>query len=145
MKLRCPWDRNNPRLLSKQPSKGYLSRCCLLSFCDLAQQINQRLIRFSSFLLKARDDVAEMGTIELRIFVDLAREEALTKRSRVGRRVDESMPMVDARLPDGSRVHAIIPPVAIDGPYLSIRRFGTDPVTARDMMSSVDETLRPNS
>ena len=56
--------------------------------------------------------------------------------SRVGRRVDESTPMVDARLPDGSRVHAIIPPVAIDGPYLSIRRFGQDPVTARDMIEN---------
>jgi len=56
--------------------------------------------------------------------------------SGVGRRVDESMPMVDARLPDGSRVHAIIPPVAIDGPYLSIRRFGQDPVTARDMIEN---------
>ncbi|MES2523754.1 MAG: CpaF family protein [Gemmatimonadota bacterium] len=44
--------------------------------------------------------------------------------SRVGRRVDESSPMVDARLPDGSRVNAIIPPLAIDGPVLSIRRFG---------------------
>ena len=56
--------------------------------------------------------------------------------SQVGRRVDESTPMVDARLPDGSRVHAIIPPVAIDGPYLSIRRFGVDPVTARDMIEN---------
>jgi pilus assembly protein CpaF len=46
--------------------------------------------------------------------------------SRVGRRVDESSPMVDARLPDGSRVNAIIPPLAIDGPVLSIRRFGAD-------------------
>ncbi|MGH7718757.1 MAG: CpaF family protein [Gemmatimonadaceae bacterium] len=45
--------------------------------------------------------------------------------SRVGRRVDESSPMVDARLPDGSRVNAIIPPLALDGPMLSIRRFGT--------------------
>ena len=44
--------------------------------------------------------------------------------SKVGRRVDESSPMVDARLPDGSRVNAIIPPLAIDGPILSIRRFG---------------------
>jgi pilus assembly protein CpaF len=44
--------------------------------------------------------------------------------SRIGRRVDESSPMVDARLPDGSRVNAIIPPLAIDGPVLSIRRFG---------------------
>ena len=44
--------------------------------------------------------------------------------SRVGRRVDESSPMVDARLPDGSRINAIIPPLALDGPSLSIRRFG---------------------
>src|SRR6266566_4703487 len=48
--------------------------------------------------------------------------------SRVGRRVDESSPMVDARLADGSRVNAIIPPLAIDGPCLSIRRFGSEPL-----------------
>jgi len=56
--------------------------------------------------------------------------------SRVGRRVDESSPMVDARLADGSRVNAIIPPLAIDGPCLSIRRFGRDPVTARIMLEN---------
>jgi len=56
--------------------------------------------------------------------------------SRVGRRVDESSPMVDARLPDGSRVNAIIPPLAIDGPCLSIRRFGRDPITARNMIEN---------
>jgi pilus assembly protein CpaF len=56
--------------------------------------------------------------------------------SRVGRRVDESSPMVDARLADGSRVNAIIPPLAIDGPCLSIRRFGHDPVTARNMIEN---------
>src|SRR6185369_1543467 len=56
--------------------------------------------------------------------------------SRVGRRVDESSPMVDARLADGSRVNAIIPPLAIDGPSLSIRRFGRDPVTARNMIEN---------
>ncbi len=50
--------------------------------------------------------------------------------SQVGRRVDESSPMVDARLPDGSRVNAIIPPLALDGPALSIRRFGTGPLSA---------------
>jgi pilus assembly protein CpaF len=50
--------------------------------------------------------------------------------SRVGRRVDESSPMVDARLLDGSRVNAIIPPLAIDGPCMSIRRFGSGPVAA---------------
>src|ERR1700728_445222 len=56
--------------------------------------------------------------------------------SRVGRRVDESSPMVDARLPDGSRVYAIIPPLALDGACLSIRRFGRDPVTARNMIEN---------
>jgi pilus assembly protein CpaF len=54
--------------------------------------------------------------------------------SRVGRRVDESSPMVDARLPDGSRVNAIIPPLALDGPSLSIRRFGTGPLAAGDLV-----------
>ena len=55
--------------------------------------------------------------------------------SRVGRRVDESSPMVDARLPDGSRVNAIIPPLAVDGPLLSIRRFGRVPLTADRLMA----------
>ena len=54
--------------------------------------------------------------------------------SRVGRRVDESSPMVDARLPDGSRVNAIIPPLALDGPSISIRRFGTGPVQANQLV-----------
>lgn len=52
----------------------------------------------------------------------------------VGRRVDESSPMVDARLPDGSRVNAIIPPLALDGPALSIRRFGSSPLTAERLL-----------
>jgi pilus assembly protein CpaF len=55
--------------------------------------------------------------------------------SRVGRRVDESSPMVDARLPDGSRVNAIIPPLALDGPALSIRRFGTGPLGANQLVA----------
>jgi len=54
--------------------------------------------------------------------------------ARVGRRIDESSPMVDARLPDGSRVNAIIPPLAIDGPLLSIRRFGTGPLRPEDLV-----------
>jgi pilus assembly protein CpaF len=54
--------------------------------------------------------------------------------SRVGRRVDESSPMVDARLLDGSRVNAIIPPLALDGPCLSIRRFGSGPVSAETLI-----------
>src|SRR5271167_630362 len=55
--------------------------------------------------------------------------------SAVGRRVDESSPMVDARLQDGSRVNVIIPPLAVDGPILSIRRFGSTPLTAADLLS----------
>ncbi len=55
--------------------------------------------------------------------------------SRVGRRVDESSPMVDARLPDGSRVNAIIPPLALDGPALSIRRFGTGPLAPSQLVA----------
>jgi len=54
--------------------------------------------------------------------------------SRVGRRVDESSPMVDARLPDGSRVNAIIPPLALDGPSMSIRRFGTGPIASNHLV-----------
>ena len=54
--------------------------------------------------------------------------------SRVGRRVDESSPMVDARLPDGSRVNAIIPPLAVDGPLVSIRRFGASPLTVQNLL-----------
>src|SRR4029077_18700426 len=56
--------------------------------------------------------------------------------SRVGRRVDESSPMVDARLADGSRVNASVPALALDGPCLSIRRFGREPVTARQMIEN---------
>jgi pilus assembly protein CpaF len=53
---------------------------------------------------------------------------------QVGRRIDEASPMVDARLPDGSRVNAIIQPLAIEGPFLTIRKFATDPFTATDLM-----------
>jgi pilus assembly protein CpaF len=54
--------------------------------------------------------------------------------SRIGRRIDESSPMVDARLPDGSRVNAIIPPLALDGPMVSIRRFSVDPFKMPDLV-----------
>ncbi len=55
--------------------------------------------------------------------------------SKVGRRVDETSPMVDARLPDGSRVNAIIPPLALDGASLSIRRFGANPLKLEDLLN----------
>ena len=54
--------------------------------------------------------------------------------SRIGRRVDEASPMVDARLPDGSRVNAIVPPLAIDGSTLTIRKFAADPLTVNDLI-----------
>ncbi len=55
--------------------------------------------------------------------------------SKVGRRVDETSPMVDARLPDGSRVNAVIQPIALDGPSLSIRRFGSNPLKLEDLLN----------
>lgn len=61
--------------------------------------------------------------------------------SHVGRRIDESTPMVDARLSDGSRVNAIIPPLALDGPMLSIRRFAASPLKAEDLINNA--TLTP--
>ena len=61
--------------------------------------------------------------------------------SAVGRRVDESSPMVDARLADGSRINVVIPPLAIDGPHLSIRRFGHIPIAEGDLLAN--ETLTP--
>ncbi len=53
----------------------------------------------------------------------------------IGRRIDESSPMVDARLPDGSRVNAIIPPLALDGPSITIRKFAEDPYGVDDLIS----------
>jgi pilus assembly protein CpaF len=61
--------------------------------------------------------------------------------SAVGRRIDDSSPMVDARLPDGSRVNAIIPPLAIDGPHMSIRKFKRDVLSAPDLLRT--ETMTP--
>jgi len=61
--------------------------------------------------------------------------------SQVGRRIDEAQPIVDARLPDGSRVNAIIPPLALDGPALSIRRFGRHVITSEEMLAN--HTLTP--
>ncbi|HEX7625542.1 MAG TPA: CpaF family protein, partial [Gaiellaceae bacterium] len=62
--------------------------------------------------------------------------------SQVGRRVDEASPMVDARLPDGSRVNAIIPPLALNGPTVTIRKFSRDPYTVNDLISFGTLTAR---
>jgi pilus assembly protein CpaF len=55
--------------------------------------------------------------------------------SRIGRRIDEASPMVDARLPDGSRVNAVVPPIALDGSTLTIRKFSADPLTVDDLIA----------
>jgi pilus assembly protein CpaF len=82
-----------------------------------------------------RKGVLEMTSVQFR---DDAHLMAIIDRivSAIGRRVDESSPMVDARLADGSRVNAIIPPLAVDGPILSIRRFGRDPLTSDDLLQN---------
>ena len=78
------------------------------------------------------------GRLELTevVFADQQHVMRIIQRivSRIGRRIDEVSPMVDARLPDGSRVNAIVPPLALEGPKLSIRRFGTSPLTADDLV-----------
>src|ERR1700722_1799081 len=79
MQLGCARNRNDPRLLGKQPSKRELSRCHLPLFREFAEQINQRLVRFTVLWVKAWDGVAEIRIIELRIFSDLAGEETFTK------------------------------------------------------------------
>src|SRR5256714_12483046 len=61
--------------------------------------------------------------------------------SAVGRRIDESSPLVDARLPDGSRVNAVVPPLAIHGPVLTIRKFAADPYTVKDLINFGSFTL----
>src|SRR5436305_3212153 len=70
-------------------------------------------------------------------FVDDAHVMGIIDRivSQVGRRVDEASPMVDARLPDGSRINAVIPPLALDGPALSIRRFGKRRYSVDDLVA----------
>lgn len=90
--------------------------------------------------------VERRGRLELTniVFTDSAHLMKIIDKivSRVGRRVDESSPMVDARLPDGSRVNAIIPPLALDGPVLSIRRFSAIPLRAEDLVRS--KTITPD-
>src|SRR2546423_13071661 len=81
MQLRGAWDGNDPGLLGQQPRERDLSRSRLLTFCDLAEQINQGLIRLESFRRKARQGAAEVGAVEGRVLVDLAREEALAQRA----------------------------------------------------------------
>jgi pilus assembly protein CpaF len=84
--------------------------------------------------------VERHGRLELTdvVFADEAHLMRIIQRvvSRVGRRIDEVSPMVDARLPDGSRVNAAVPPLALDGPTLSIRRFGSCPLRIDDLLAN---------
>jgi pilus assembly protein CpaF len=102
--------------------------------------INDILVNTHKHVYVERAGVLEKTNV---VFKDDAHLMQIIERivSAVGRRVDESSPMVDARLADGSRVNAIIPPLAIDGPILSIRRFGVVPLTAEDLLAN--RTLTP--
>ena len=120
---------------------------------SLAQQISDEILGYGPLEPFLRDpDVTEVmvnghDTIYIERFgrlehVDAAfSDDAHLRRTidkivgRVGRRVDESSPMVDARLPDGSRVNAIIPPLAVDGPALTVRKFATDPYQVDDLIA----------
>lgn len=87
----------------------------------------------------AREVYVERHGVLQRTDIEFADERHLLRiiqrvASRVGRRVDETSPMVDARLPDGSRVHAVVPPLALRGPTLSIRRFGATPLKIEDLV-----------
>jgi len=97
--------------------------------------ISDILVNTHSSVYIERNGLLEKTSIQFR---DDAHLMSIIDRiiSAVGRRVDESSPMVDARLQDGSRVNAIIPPLAIDGPILSIRRFGRDPLTADELLQN---------
>ncbi len=99
------------------------------------ETISDILVNTHKSVYIERNGLLERTTIQFR---DDAHLMSIIDRiiSAVGRRVDESSPMVDARLPDGSRVNAIIPPLAVDGPILSIRRFGRDPLTADELLQN---------
>jgi len=95
--------------------------------------VNDILVNTASAVYVERRGVLEKTTVVFKDDVHLM--QIIDKIvSAVGRRVDESSPMVDARLKDGSRVNAIIPPLAVDGPILSIRKFGTKPLVAEDLL-----------
>src|SRR5437762_4734395 len=81
MEFRGAWDGNDPRLLREQPCERNLSRCRLLPFCDVANQIDQGLIRFARLRREARESVAEIGTVECSVFVDLSCEKASAQRT----------------------------------------------------------------
>jgi len=111
------------------------------------ESINDILVNGYKQVFVERSGCLELTTVR---FKDDAHLKKIIEKivSRVGRRIDESVPMVDARLADGSRVNAIIPPLAIDGPSLSIRKFSKDPlqlhhlVEKRSLTPEIGELLK---
>jgi pilus assembly protein CpaF len=103
------------------------------------QTINDILVNGYKQVFVERDGRLELTSVR---FKDNAHLKKIIERivSRIGRRIDESSPMVDARLADGSRVNAIIPPLAIDGPSLSIRKFSKDPLQLCDLVEKQSMT-----
>jgi len=104
------------------------------------QTVNDILVNGHNQVFVERQGRLELTPVQ---FKDDAHLKKIIEKivSRVGRRIDESVPMVDARLPDGSRVNAIIPPLAIDGPSLSIRKFSKDPLQLRHLIEK--QSLTP--
>ena len=107
-------------LLADPSISDILVTTCKLVYVERAGKLYKTPVQF-------KDDAHLMRIIEKVV-------------ARVGRRVDESSPLVDARLPDGSRVNAAIPPVAVDGPLLSIRRFGRERLKAQDLVKNLTIT-----
>ncbi|THF64457.1 CpaF family protein [Pseudothauera rhizosphaerae] len=97
-------------------------------------RINDILVNGARAIFVERDGKLERTALR---FIDDDHVVRVIRRilAPLGRRIDESSPLVDARLPDGSRVNAVVPPIALDGPCLSIRKFRQDPLQAGDLLS----------
>ena len=108
-------------LLADPTVSDILVNTCKRVYVERKGLLEQTSVQF-------RDDTHLMGIIDRIV-------------SAIGRRIDESSPMVDARLADGSRVNAIIPPLSVDGPVLSIRRFGRERLTSEDLVHNNSLTL----
>ena len=97
-------------------------------------EINEVMVNGPSHVYVERRGIIELTDVT---FADEAHLRRIIDKivSEVGRRVDEATPMVDARLPDGSRVNVVVPPLSIGGPFLTIRRFSVDPYTVDDLVN----------
>ena len=104
-----------------------------------APTINEIMVVRSDQIYVERDGVIELSG---RRFLSDKVTESIIERivAQVGRRIDRSQPLVDARLPDGGRINVIIAPLAIDGPTVSIRKFRKDPLTPKDLVQLGSDT-----